>query len=84
MAVANATPPYGLPASIFIRDLSGAFRFVKDGRAGIVRVTLKSAGLEFEAPFGGMTESSGGSCEQGKVAVDFFTPRKTVYIDRAD
>jgi acyl-CoA reductase-like NAD-dependent aldehyde dehydrogenase len=33
------------------------------------------------APFGGMRQSSSGSREQSKVARDFFTQWKTVYLD---
>jgi acyl-CoA reductase-like NAD-dependent aldehyde dehydrogenase len=40
-----------------------------------------AAPTAFEAPFGGMRASSSGSREQGKVAQDFFTQWKTVYLD---
>jgi len=43
--------------------------------------THETAGLEYQAPFGGMRESSSGSREQGKVAGDFFMQWKTVYVD---
>jgi acyl-CoA reductase-like NAD-dependent aldehyde dehydrogenase len=45
------------------------------------KVNQESAGVEFQAPFGGMRQSSSGSREQGKVARDFFTQWKTVYLD---
>jgi acyl-CoA reductase-like NAD-dependent aldehyde dehydrogenase len=80
VALANDTP-FGLTAALFTRDLGKALRFSRDVRAGVVKVNQESAGLEFQAPFGGMRQSSSGSREQGKVARDFFTQWKTVYLD---
>jgi aldehyde dehydrogenase (NAD+) len=80
VALANDTP-FGLTAALFTRDLGKALRFSREIRAGVVKVNQESAGLEFQAPFGGMGESSSGSREQGKVARDFFTQWKTVYLD---
>ncbi len=78
--LANDTP-FGLTAALFTRDLGKALRFAREVRAGVVKVNQESAGLEFQAPFGGMRASSSGSREQGKVAQDFFTQWKTVYLD---
>lgn len=78
--LANDTP-YGLSASLFTRDLGKALRFVQDIQAGVVKINQESAGLEFQVPFGGMKGSSAGPREQGKVARDFFTQWKTVYMD---
>jgi acyl-CoA reductase-like NAD-dependent aldehyde dehydrogenase len=80
VALANDTP-FGLTAALFTRDLGKALRFAREVRAGVVKVNQESAGLEFQAPFGGMRASSSGSREQGKVAQDFFTQWKTVYLD---
>ncbi len=80
VALANDTP-FGLTAALFTRDLGKALRFAREIRAGVVKVNQESAGLEFQAPFGGMRGSSSGSREQGKVARDFFTQWKTVYLD---
>jgi acyl-CoA reductase-like NAD-dependent aldehyde dehydrogenase len=80
VALANDTP-YGLTAALFTRDLGKALRFSRQVRAGVVKVNQESAGLEFQAPFGGMRQSSSGTREQGKVARDFFTQWKTVYLD---
>ena len=80
LALANDTP-FGLSASIFTNDLNRAMRFVRNIRAGVVKVNQETAGLEFQVPFGGMGDSSSGSREQGKVAREFFTQWKTVYID---
>ena len=80
VALANDTP-FGLTAALFTRDLGKALRFAREIRAGVVKVNQESAGLEFQVPFGGMRQSSSGSREQGKVARDFFTQWKTVYLD---
>jgi acyl-CoA reductase-like NAD-dependent aldehyde dehydrogenase len=80
VTLANDTP-FGLTAALFTRDLGKALRFSRDVRAGVVKVNQESAGLEFQVPFGGMRQSSSGSREQGKVARDFFTQWKTVYLD---
>jgi len=80
VAQANDTP-FGLTASVFTRDLGRALRFAREARAGIVKVNQETAGLEFQVPFGGTKQSSSGSREQGKVARDFFTEWKTVYVD---
>jgi acyl-CoA reductase-like NAD-dependent aldehyde dehydrogenase len=80
VALANDTP-FGLTAAVFTRDLGAALRFAREIRAGVVKVNQESAGIEFQAPFGGMRESSSGPREQGKVAREFFTQWKTVYLD---
>ena len=80
ISLANDTP-FGLTAALFTRDLGKAFRFARDIRAGVVKVNQETAGLEYQAPFGGMRDSSSGSREQGKAAREFFTQWKTVYVD---
>jgi aldehyde dehydrogenase (NAD+) len=80
IAAANDTT-YGLTASVFTRDLKQALRFSAEVEAGVVKVNQETAGLELHVPFGGTKDSSSGSREQGKVARDFFTEWKTVYID---
>jgi aldehyde dehydrogenase (NAD+) len=80
IALANDTP-FGLSASVFTRDLTKAMRFAQAIQAGVVKINQESAGIEFQAPFGGTKGSSSGSREQGKVARDFFTQWKTVYMD---
>ncbi len=80
LALANDTP-FGLTASLFTSDLDRALSFAREIRAGVVKINQETAGLEYQAPFGGMKASSSGSREQGKVARDFFTEWKTVYVD---
>ncbi len=71
---------YGLSASVFTRSLSTAMEFIERVEAGMVRVNEETAGVELQAPFGGMKESSSHSREQGTAAVDFYTETKTVAI----
>jgi len=81
--VANDVP-YGLSASIFTRNLDNAIRFAREIEAGMVRVNGETAGVEPQAPFGGMKNSSSFSREQGRAAIEFYTQLKTISIDRAD
>ena len=74
---------YGLSASLFTRDLNAAMQFADRAQAGMVRINGETAGVEPQAPFGGMKASSSWSREQGLAARDFFTQTKTISIDRA-
>lgn len=71
---------YGLSASIFTKNIENAFEFLENMEAGLVRVNYETAGVELQAPFGGMKASSSGSREQGTAAIEFFTSIKTVFI----
>ncbi|MFC0274363.1 alpha-ketoglutaric semialdehyde dehydrogenase GucD [Metabacillus herbersteinensis] len=71
---------FGLSASIFTRDLAKSLQFVREIQAGMVKVNGESAGVELQAPFGGMKQSSSGSREQGTAAIEFFTSIKTITI----
>lgn len=71
---------FGLSASIFTRDIGNILNFIKDMEAGLVRVNSESAGVELQAPFGGMKQSSSHSREQGQAAIEFFTSIKTVFV----
>ncbi|MDA8346930.1 MAG: aldehyde dehydrogenase family protein [Thermaerobacter sp.] len=79
IALANGVR-YGLSASVFTRDISTALRFVRGIDAGMVRVNEETAGVEYQAPFGGLKQSSSHSREQGRAAIDFYTNIKTVAI----
>jgi aldehyde dehydrogenase (NAD+) len=54
--------------------------FVEDMDAGLVRINAESAGVELQAPFGGMKQSSSHSREQGEAAKEFFTSVKTIFL----
>lgn len=71
---------FGLSASIFTTNIQHMLSFVDDMEAGLVRVNAESAGVELQAPFGGMKQSSSHSREQGQAAIEFFTSIKTVFI----
>lgn len=77
--IANDTK-YGLSASIFTTNINSLLRFMDDMEAGLVRINAESAGVELQAPFGGMKASSTGSREQGEAAKEFFTAIKTVFV----
>jgi aldehyde dehydrogenase (NAD+) len=71
---------YGLSASIFTRDIGSILTFIQDMEAGLVRVNEETAGVELQAPFGGMKSSSSHSREQGTAAIEFYTAIKTVFV----
>jgi aldehyde dehydrogenase (NAD+) len=75
--------PFGLSASIFTRDLNKALAAADRLEAGLLRINGETAGVEPQAPFGGMKASSSGSREQGQAAKEFFTQYKTIYFDPA-
>ncbi|MEC2072660.1 alpha-ketoglutaric semialdehyde dehydrogenase GucD [Alkalihalophilus marmarensis] len=71
---------FGLSASIFTTNIQQMLSFVDEMEAGLVRVNSESAGVELQAPFGGMKQSSSHSREQGQAAKEFFTSIKTVFV----
>ncbi|WP_449540341.1 alpha-ketoglutaric semialdehyde dehydrogenase GucD [Ferdinandcohnia sp. Marseille-Q9671] len=71
---------FGLSASLFTRDIGKAFTYINEIDAGLIKVNGESAGVELQAPFGGMKQSSSHSREQGEAAKEFFTSIKTVTI----
>ncbi len=74
---------YGLSASLFTKSLNSAMYFAEKAQAGMIRVNGETAGVEPQAPFGGMKNSSSYSREQGQAARDFYTQIKTISFDRA-
>lgn len=79
VAIANDVQ-YGLSASIFTKDIGNILGFIKNIEAGMIRVNEETAGVELQAPFGGMKQSSSHSREQGQAAIEFYTTIKTIYI----
>lgn len=71
---------YGLSASIYTTNISSFMTFIEEMDAGLVRINAESAGVELQAPFGGMKGSGVGSREQGEAAQEFYTEIKTVFI----
>ncbi|WP_276352225.1 alpha-ketoglutaric semialdehyde dehydrogenase GucD [Cohnella caldifontis] len=79
IALANDTE-YGLSASLYTRDIGNALTFIRETDAGLVRVNAETAGVELQAPFGGMKGSSSHSREQGRAAIEFYTAVKTAFV----
>lgn len=71
---------YGLSASIFTTNIGHMLSFINEIDAGLVRINAESAGVELQAPFGGMKQSSSHSREQGRAAIEFYTSIKTVFV----
>jgi alpha-ketoglutaric semialdehyde dehydrogenase len=71
---------YGLSASVYTQNIGNMLAFIQDLDAGLVRVNAETAGVELQAPFGGMKQSSSHSREQGQAAIEFYTSVKTVFI----
>ncbi|EZH66582.1 aldehyde dehydrogenase [Bacillaceae bacterium JMAK1] len=71
---------YGLSASIFTNEANETFKFLDQVDVGLIRSNLETAGVEYQAPFGGMKQSSSYSREQGQTALDFYSTIKTCAI----
>jgi alpha-ketoglutaric semialdehyde dehydrogenase len=71
---------YGLSAAVFTKDITNGFRFLDRAEAGMVRINQETAGVEYQAPFGGMKMSSSHTREQGQAALDFYSQTKTCAI----
>ncbi|WP_018923045.1 aldehyde dehydrogenase family protein [Salsuginibacillus kocurii] len=78
--LANDTE-FGLSASVFTNNLSEAHYFLEHTEAGMVRVNQETAGVEYQAPFGGMKLSSSHTREQGQAALAFYSEMKTYAIN---
>ena len=66
-----------LKPSIFTENIGRMLSFIDKIDAGLVRINAESAGVELQAPFGGMKQSSSHSREQGEAAKDFLGKRRT-------
>jgi acyl-CoA reductase-like NAD-dependent aldehyde dehydrogenase len=80
MRVANSVR-YGLASSIYTNDATRIFEFIDRIETGIVHVNSPTVGGEAQMPFGGMKGTGVGLREMGRVAVDFYTEIKAVYVD---
>ena len=78
--VANATH-YGLSSSIYTRDMTSAFRAIKEIEAGITYINSSTIGAEVHLSFGGVKGTGNGFREAGTDAIREFTEVKAVYID---
>jgi aldehyde dehydrogenase (NAD+) len=80
LTVANDTR-FGLSASVYTSDVASMFRFVDRLDAGIIHVNSPTVGGEAHIPFGGTKATGVGLREMGRVAIDFYTELKVVYVD---
>jgi len=72
---------YGLSSSLYTNDAAKIFEFIDRIETGITHVNSPTVGGEAQLPFGGMKATGVGLREMGRVAIDFYTELKTVYID---
>jgi acyl-CoA reductase-like NAD-dependent aldehyde dehydrogenase len=72
---------FGLSASVYTSDVASMFKFVDRLDAGIIHVNSPTVGGEAHIPFGGMKATGVGLREMGRVAIDFYTELKVVYVD---
>ena len=70
---------YGLAGGVFTRDLARAHRVAGALEAGVVWVNNYNV-TPIEMPFGGI-KGSGLGRENGWAAIDFYTQRKSVYVE---
>lgn len=80
LRVANSVR-YGLSSSLYSNDAAKIFEFIDKIETGITHVNSPTVGGEAQLPFGGMKATGVGLREMGRVAIDFYTELKTVYID---
>jgi len=80
LEVANSVR-YGLSSSIYTNDAAKIFEFIDKIETGITHVNSPTVGGEAQMPFGGMKATGVGLREMGRVAIDFYTELKAVYID---
>ncbi|HRI13244.1 MAG TPA: aldehyde dehydrogenase family protein [Verrucomicrobiota bacterium] len=81
VTVANGVP-YGLSASLVTRDFKKAMQYADRIECGVVKVNQISTGLQLQAPFGGVKQSSTDTFrEQGAASLDFYSRSKTIYLD---
>ena len=80
LGVANSVR-YGLSSSLYTNDAAKIFEFIDRIETGITHVNSPTVGGEAQLPFGGMKGTGVGLREMGRVAIDFYTELKTVYID---
>ena len=78
IARANDTP-FGLAAGVITRDLSRAHRTAAALQAGVVWINSYNL-TPVAMPFGGSKQSGIGR-ENGLAALDFYTERKSVYVN---
>jgi alpha-ketoglutaric semialdehyde dehydrogenase len=82
LRVANSVK-YGLSSSIYTNDARKMFEFIDRIESGMTHVNAPTVASEAQMPFGGTKATGVGLREIGRVAIDFYTEIKAVYIDYA-
>jgi alpha-ketoglutaric semialdehyde dehydrogenase len=82
LRVANSVK-YGLSSSLYTNDARRIFEFIDRIETGITHVNAPTVASEAQMPFGGIKATGVGLREMGRVAIDFYTELKAVYIDYA-
>jgi aldehyde dehydrogenase (NAD+) len=72
---------YGLSSAIYTKDVTRAFRAMRDLDAGITYINGPTIGAEAHMSFGGVKATGNGHREGGWEVYDFYTETKTVYVD---
>jgi len=80
VSVANNTR-YGLSSAIYTEDVRTSYRAMRDLEAGITYVNGPTIGAEAHMPFGGVKDTGNGHRDGGWAAYEFFTEKKTIYVD---
>ena len=80
LRVANSVK-YGLSSSVYTNDASRIFEFIDRIESGMTHVNAPTVVSEAQLPFGGVKATGVGLREMGRVAIDFYTELKAVYID---
>jgi acyl-CoA reductase-like NAD-dependent aldehyde dehydrogenase len=78
--IANSVE-FGLSAGLSTRNLARSLEFARRLESGVIHINNPTAGLELQAPFGGVKLSTSGHREMGHAAIEFYTQLKTVYMD---
>jgi aldehyde dehydrogenase (NAD+) len=80
LRVANSVK-FGLASSIYTNDAARIFEFIDRIETGITHVNAPTITSEVQLPFGGVKGTGVGLREMGRVAIDFYTEVKAVYVD---
>jgi len=78
--IANSVE-FGLSAGLSTRNLSRSLEFARRLESGVIHINNPTAGLELQAPFGGLKLSTSGHREMGAAAIEFYSQLKTIYMD---
>lgn len=78
--LANATG-YGLSSAIYTQNMTHAYKFKTEIRAGMTSINNSTTGAEAHLPFGGNGKSGNGSRQSGIWVLDQFTRWQAVNSD---